>query len=67
MSLTVPPVQAASVQSQQTQQAPPPPKQPTTANAVPQDKVTISDSAKQAASGNTKPAAGDANHDGDSH
>jgi hypothetical protein len=66
MSLTIPPVQTASAQSQQTQQAPPPPK-PATQSAVPQDKVTISDTAKQAASGNTKPAAGDANHDGDSH
>jgi hypothetical protein len=67
MSLTIPPVQTANAQPQQTQQAPPPPKPATTQTAVPQDKVTISDSAKQAASGNTKPAAGDANHDGDSH
>ena len=67
MSLTIPPVPAANAQAQQTQQATPPPKQSTAANAVPQDKVTISDTAKQAAAGNTKPASGDANHDGDSH
>jgi hypothetical protein len=67
MSLTIPPVQTAHAQSQETQQAPPPPKPAATQSIVPQDKVSISDSAKQAAAGNTKPAAGDANHDGDSH
>jgi hypothetical protein len=55
MSLTIPPVQPATAQAQQTQQTPPPPKPATPQSAVPQDKVTISDSAKQAASTNTSP------------
>jgi hypothetical protein len=67
MSLTVQPVQAPNTQTQ-TQQAAPPPKQAATPSAIPQDKVTISESAKKTLTDNTKPAAGgDADHDGDKH
>jgi len=67
MSLTIPPVQSANAQTQ-TQQAAPPPKQAATQSSIPQDKATISESAKQALSDNTKPAAGgDVDHDGDQH
>jgi hypothetical protein len=65
------PVQSVSVVNPQTQAqaAAPPPKtqQNTTQSAAPQDKVTISESAKQALADTTKPAAGgDVDHDGDS-
>jgi hypothetical protein len=67
MSLTIPPVQAVNAQTQ-TQQTAPPPKQTTTQSTIPQDKATNSESAKQALTDNTKPAAGgDVDHDGDSH
>jgi len=52
----------------QTQQAAQPSKQATTQTAIPQDKVSISESAKQALADNIKPAAGgDRDHDGDRH
>jgi hypothetical protein len=65
------PVQSVSAVNPQTQAqaAAPPPKtqQTTTQSAAPQDKVTISESAKQALADTTKPAAGgDVDHDGDS-
>ena len=67
MSLTIAPVQAVHAQTQ-AQQAAPPPKQAATQSPIPQDKATISESAKQALSDNTKPAAGgDVDHDGDKH
>lgn len=67
MSLTIQPVSAANAQTQ-TQQAAPPPKQTATQSTLPQDKATISESAKQALSGNAKPASsGDVDHDGDTH
>jgi hypothetical protein len=67
MSLTIPPVQAVHAQTQ-TQQAAPPPKPAATQSAIPQDKATISEGAKQALTDNTKPVAGgDVNHDGDKH
>ncbi|HTC62896.1 MAG TPA: hypothetical protein VK709_08635 [Candidatus Saccharimonadales bacterium] len=65
MSLTIQPIQTPTAQ---TQPAAPPAKQPATQSAVPQDKVTISESSKQALTDNTKPAAGgDVDHDGDRH
>jgi len=65
------PVQSVSAVNPQTQAhaAAPPPKtqQTTTQSAVPQDKVTISETAKQALADTKKPAAGgDVDHDGDS-
>ena len=60
MSLTIPPVQSANAQVQQTQQAPPPPKPAPPQSAVPQDKVTLSSTPKPA----TTPAGGDSDHDG---
>ena len=63
-------VQAAHAQSQSEQTTNQPAKQPQTAaqTSIPQDKVTISESAKQALANNPKPAAsGDVDHDGDSH
>ena len=66
MSLTIQPVQTPNTQTQ-TQPAAPPVKQAAPQNAVPQDRVTISQSSKQALTNNTKPAGGDVNHDGDSH
>jgi len=60
-------IQAVNAQ-QQPQPAAQPPKQNPTQNAVPQDKATISESAKQALADSKKPAAGgDVDHDGDSH
>jgi len=67
MSNPIQPIHAVSAQTQAPQAAPPP-KQAATQTAVPQDKVTISESAKQALTDNTKPAAGgDKDHDGDTH
>jgi hypothetical protein len=66
MSLTIQPVQTPNTQTQ-TQPTAPPAKPTAAQNAVPQDKVTISDSTKQAQTNNAKPATGDVNHDGDSH
>jgi hypothetical protein len=64
MSNAIPPVHAVNAQTQ-TQPAAQPPKQAAAPSAVPQDKVTISASAKQALAGNTTPAAGaDKDHDG---
>jgi hypothetical protein len=65
------PVQSVSAVNPQTQAqaAAPPPKtqQTTTQSAAPQDKVTISESAKQALAETRKQAAGgDVDHDGDS-
>jgi len=62
------PIQSIQAVNAQTQQAAQPPKQAATQTAIPQDKVSISESAKQALADNTKPAAGgDVDHDGDSH
>ena len=69
MSNSVQSVQAINAQTQ-TEQTVQPPKKPQTAaqTSTPQDKVTISESAKQVLTDNTKPAAGgDVDHDGDSH
>ena len=67
MSLAIQPVHAVSAQTQ-AQQAAPAAKQAATPSAIPQDKATISESAKQALTDNTKPApGGDVDHDGDSH
>ncbi len=67
MSNSINPVQAVNAQTQ-TQPAAQPPKQAAAQTAIPQDKVTISESAKQALADKTKPAAGgDVDHDGDSH
>jgi hypothetical protein len=68
MSLTVQPVQVANAQTQ-TQQAAPPAKQAATQSAaIPQDKVSISESSKQALADTAKPTAGgDVDHDGDAH
>jgi hypothetical protein len=55
MSLTVPPVQSAHAQTEPPQVAALPPKPASTQSALPEDKVTISDSAKQPASTNTSP------------
>jgi hypothetical protein len=68
MSNAIPPVQPVNAQA--TQPAAPAPKapQPATQSAAPQDKVTISESAKQALADTKKPpAGGDVDHDGDSH
>ena len=62
-ALTIQPVNAQA----QAQPAAPPPKnqQAPKQAAAPQDKVTISESAKQALASNAKPAAkGDGNQDG---
>jgi hypothetical protein len=57
----------AQAQTQQSAQAPKTP-QATTQTAAPHDKVTISETAKQALAGNTKSAAkGGIDHDGDKH
>jgi hypothetical protein len=69
MSNAIQPIQAVNAQgqTQQTAQAPKTP-QATTQTAAPQDKVTISEPAKQALADNTKPAAkGGVDHDGDRH
>jgi hypothetical protein len=67
MSLTIQPAQTPSTQAQ-TEPTAAPAKQNAAQSAVPQDKVTISESSKQALPDNTKPAAGrDVDHDGDSH
>jgi hypothetical protein len=67
MSNPIQPIQAVNAQTQ-TQPAAQPPKQTTAQSTVPQDKVTISESAKQALTDNTKQAAGgDKDHDGDTH
>jgi hypothetical protein len=69
MSNSIQSIQALNAQAemQQSAQAPKTP-QATTQTAAPQDKVTISESAKQALAGNTTPAAkGGADHDGDKH
>jgi hypothetical protein len=65
-------VQSVSAVNPQThaQAAAQPPKtqQTTTQSAAPQDKVTISELAKQVSADTKKPAAGgDVDHDGDSH
>ncbi len=67
MSNLIQPIQAANAQTQA--QPPAPPAKPATAQtAAPQDKVTISETAKQALADNTRPAAGgDVDHDGDNH
>jgi hypothetical protein len=56
MSVSIQPAQAANQQAelQAAQQA----KTAAATNAAPEDKVTISDSAKQALANNTKPAGG---------
>ena len=65
MSISIQSVQATQTQTQ-TPQAVQPPKKPQT--TLPQDTVTISKSAQQAQTTNTKPAAsGDVDHDGDNH
>ena len=64
------PIQAIQAANAQTQPAAQSPKnqQTATQTAAPQDKVTISESAKQALADNKKPAAGgDVDHDGDKH
>ena len=67
MSLSIQPVQAPNAQTQ-AQPAAPPAKQAAPQSAIPQDKVTISESSIQALTDNTKPApGGDVDHDGDSH
>ncbi len=67
MSLTIQPAQTPSTQAP-TEPTTAPAKQTAAQSAVPRNKVTISDSAKQAQTNNTKPSAsGDVNHDGDSH
>jgi len=60
MSHAIPSVQAVNAQSE-TQHAAQAPKSPqaTTQTAAPQDKVTISESAKQVLAGNAKPVAGE--------
>ena len=69
MSNPVQSVSAVTPQAQAQTAAPPPKTQQTaTQSAAPQDKVTISESAKQALADTKKPAAGgDVDHDGDSH
>ncbi len=68
MSVAIQPVQAANPQeqahaAQAAQQA-----KPAAAAPAPQDKVTISESAKQALADNTKrTSGGDVDHDGDTH
>jgi hypothetical protein len=69
MSNSIHSIQAVNAQAQTQQAVQPPKNQQTTAQpAIPQDTVTISQSAKQAQAVNTKAAAGgDVDHDGDSH
>jgi hypothetical protein len=59
MSNSIQSIQAINAQAQTPQEAQAPKNpQATTQIAVPQDKVTISEPAKQALTANTKPAAG---------
>jgi hypothetical protein len=69
MSTPIVSVQTPNVTNQPQPAAIPPKAQSAPARAAaPQDKVTISESAKQALADNTKPAAGgDVDRDGDSH
>jgi len=67
MSNTIQPIQAINAQTR-AQSLTQPSKQAATPTAIPQDKVSISESAKEALADSTKPAAGgDVDHDGDSH
>jgi hypothetical protein len=66
MSNSVNSLQTINAQHQTEQTVQPPKKQPTPPPQY-QDKVTISDSAKQALAKNAKAVSGDVDHDGDSH
>jgi len=68
MSNSIQSVPGINAQTQTQQSAPPTKQAATQSAAIPQDKVSISESAKQALADNTKPkAGGDVDHDGDKH
>lgn len=60
-------VNSANPQQSQTQATALRQKPSAAPTAAPQDKITISESAKQALANSTRPGGGDVNHDGDGH